>query len=138
MPLAHWGVGLTVLLEKTRGNNNIHKIYTIVLLEGDFNYINKLIFACQMMLSAHDKGQIPIECFARKESNCINAVITKIMLCNKSQTHHHPTCTGSNNFGDCYDRGAHPPASIALLSWVVARNPICAFYWPCKQCNSSF
>jgi hypothetical protein len=54
MPLAHWGVGLIVLLEKTRGNSNIHKMCAIVLLEGDFNYYNKLIFAHRMMLSAQD------------------------------------------------------------------------------------
>jgi hypothetical protein len=124
-PLARWGVGLTVLLEKTRGNNNIHKMHAIILLEGDFNYYNKLIFARQMMLSAQDKGRIPIECFAKKGSNCVNAVITKIMLCNKSQTHHHPTCIGGNAFGECYDIFAHPPASIALQSRGVARNPIC-------------
>jgi hypothetical protein len=47
------------------------------------------------------------------------------MLCNKSQSHHHPTCIGGNNVGDCYDRVTHPPASIALQSRVVARNPIC-------------
>jgi hypothetical protein len=61
MPLARWGVGLTVLLEKTRGNNNIHKMHAIVLLEGDFNYCNKLFFAHQMMLSAQDKGQSNLE-----------------------------------------------------------------------------
>jgi hypothetical protein len=97
----------------------------IVLLEGDFNYYNKLIFARQIMLSAQDKGQITIEYFSKKRSNCINAVITKIMLCNESRMHHHLTCIGGNNFGDCYDRVVHPPASIALLSWGVARNPIC-------------
>jgi hypothetical protein len=30
-------VGLTVLLEKTPGNNKIHKMRGIVLVEGDFN-----------------------------------------------------------------------------------------------------
>ncbi len=67
-----------------------------------------------MMLSAQDKGQIPIEGFAKKGSNRVNAVITKIMLYNESRTHHHPTCIGGSNFGDCYDRVADPPASTAL------------------------
>jgi hypothetical protein len=96
----------------------------IVLLEGDFNYYNELIFARQMMLSAQDKGQIPNECFAKKGYNCANAVITKIMLCNELQTHHHPTCIGGNVFGDFYDSVAHPPANIALQSWGDKRNPI--------------
>jgi hypothetical protein len=100
-------------------------MHSIVLLEGDFNYYNKLIFACRMMLLAQDKCRIPIEYFAKKGSNCVNAVITKIMLCNESRTHHHPTCIGVNDFGDCYDRVAHPPASIALQSWGVAWSSIC-------------
>jgi hypothetical protein len=45
LSLKRWGVGLTVLLEKTCGNNHIHKMCAIVLLKGDFNYYNKTIFA---------------------------------------------------------------------------------------------
>jgi hypothetical protein len=41
VPLAQWGVGLTVLLEKTRRNNLINKMRAICLLEADFNWLNK-------------------------------------------------------------------------------------------------
>jgi hypothetical protein len=37
IPLARWGIGLTVLLEKMVGNNFIHKLRAICLLEADFN-----------------------------------------------------------------------------------------------------
>ena len=37
IPLARWGIGLTVLLEKIVGNNFVHKLRTICLLEADFN-----------------------------------------------------------------------------------------------------
>jgi hypothetical protein len=46
------------------------------------------------------------------------------MMCDESRTHHHPTCIGGNNFGNFYDRVAHPPASIALQSWGIAWEPI--------------
>ncbi len=72
-----------VLLEKTRGNNFINKMRAICLLEADFNYFNKTIFTRWMIASAQDRGQIPTECFAKKGSNCVNAVITKIMYCNE-------------------------------------------------------
>jgi hypothetical protein len=45
IPLAHWGIRLTVLLEKIVGNNFVHKLRAICLLEADFNWINKIIFA---------------------------------------------------------------------------------------------
>ncbi len=69
-----------------------------------------------MMTSTQDRGQIPAEWFAKKGSNCINVVITKIMYCNESRTHHHPMCIEGNNFGNCHDCIAHPPASIILQS----------------------
>ncbi len=72
-----------------------------------------------MLASAQEKDQIRIECFAKKGSNCINAVMTKVLFCNESCTHHHPTCISGDNFGDCYDRVAHPPANIALQSFGV-------------------
>ncbi len=97
-----------VLLEKTRGKNFIHKMKAICLLEADFNYFNKTIFARWMMASTQDKGQIPAECYAKKGSNCVNVFITKIMYCDESRTHHNLMCIGGNNFGNCYDRIAHP------------------------------
>jgi hypothetical protein len=73
-----------VLLEKTRGNNFINKMRAICLLEADFNYFNKTIFTHWMMVSTQDRGQIPTECFAKKGSNRINAIIIKIMYCHES------------------------------------------------------
>ena len=73
-----------VLLEKTRGNNFINKMRAICLLEANFNYFNKTIFARRMMASAQDRGQTPTECFAKKGSNRINAIIIKIMYCHES------------------------------------------------------
>ncbi len=43
--LARWGKNLTVLLEKILGNVFVHKLRAICLLEADFNWWNKLIFA---------------------------------------------------------------------------------------------
>jgi hypothetical protein len=49
IPLACWGIGLTVLLEKIFGNNFVHKLRAICLLEADFNWISKVVFAKQMI-----------------------------------------------------------------------------------------
>jgi hypothetical protein len=47
------------------------------------------------------------------------------MFCDESRTHDHPTCIGRNDFADCYDRMAHPPASLALQSLGLPRPAIC-------------
>ncbi len=119
IPLTRWGIGLTVLLEKIVGNNFVHKLRAICLLEADFNWINKVVFVKRMIGSALERNLIPGECFSKKGSNCINAVMTKIFICNKSRIHHHDTCITGNDFGDCYDWAAHPVAAISLQSFGV-------------------
>ncbi len=66
LPLARWGIGLTVLLEKVAGNNFVHKLRAICLLEADFNLINKIIFAQRMLGTALANNLIPGECFSKK------------------------------------------------------------------------
>jgi hypothetical protein len=65
VPLARWGKGLTVLLENILGNVFIHKLGAICLLEADFNWWNKLIFAKRMMQQAAQDGRIPQECLQK-------------------------------------------------------------------------
>ena len=77
IPLARWGIGLTVFLEKVIGNNFVHKLRAICLLEADFNWLNKIIYAKRMIGLALENNLIPGECFSKKGSNCINAVMTK-------------------------------------------------------------
>ena len=110
-------MGLTVLLEKIIGNVFVHKLLAICLLEADFNWWNKLIFARQMMQQAVQDCLISQECFAKKHSHCNHAVLTKQFFCNSSRSLYHPEGLGECDFGDCYDRAAHPPTSIALQSW---------------------
>jgi hypothetical protein len=55
---------------------------------------------------------IPGKFVSKKGSNCINAVMTKVFICDESRIHHHYACIASNNFGYCYDRAAHPIAAV--------------------------
>ncbi len=124
IPLARWGIGLTVLLEKIVGNNFIHKLRAICLLEADFNWIDKIIFARQMIGSALERNWIPGECFSKNSRNCINAVMTKIFICNESRIHHHDACIAGKDFGDCYNEAAHPIAALSLQSFGVPQPAI--------------
>jgi hypothetical protein len=99
----------------------MHKLHAICLLEADFNWWNKLIFAKRMMQQAIQEGSIPQECFAKKNSHCNHANLTKQFFCNSSRVLHHPASLVVCNFGDCYDRAAHAPTSIALQSWGIPK-----------------
>jgi hypothetical protein len=113
-----------LLLEKIVGNSFVHKLRAICLLKADFNWINKIIFAKQMIGSALERNLIPGKSFSKKGSNCINAVMTKIFICDKSRIHHHDACIAGNDFGDCYDRAAHPIAALSLCSFGVPQPAI--------------
>jgi hypothetical protein len=81
IPLARWGIRHTVLLENIVGNNFVNKLWAICLLEADFNWMNTVVFAKQMIGSALERNLIPGKCFSKKGSNCINAFMTKIFIC---------------------------------------------------------
>ncbi len=102
----------------------MHKLQAICLLEADFNWWNKLIFAKRMMKQVVQEGSIPQECFAKKHSHCNYAVLTKQFFCNSSCSLHHPAGLGECDFGNCYDRAAHPLTSIALQSWGIPASAI--------------
>ena len=57
VPLARWGFGLTVLLEKICGKNFVNRLGAICLFEADFNWWNKLIFARRMMKLAGESNE---------------------------------------------------------------------------------
>jgi len=46
------------MLEKTRGQIKVTKLRVILLLEVDFNTLNKLVFNFKLMLSLEDKKVI--------------------------------------------------------------------------------
>ena len=117
VPLARWGRGVTILLEKIAGNNFVHKLRAICLFEADFNWWNKLIFAKRMMKQASDCGTIPDEHFAKKGSHCNNANLCKRFFCDISRVLHWPASMQQSDFGECYDRAAHAPTSIAMQAW---------------------
>ena len=98
-----------------------HKLRAICLLEADFNWWNKLVFAKRMMHSARDSDMIPEENFAKKASCCNHAVMMKRMLTDDSRILHHPAAVGGSNWGDCYARAAHPATSLAFRSWGVSQ-----------------
>ena len=76
------------------------------------------------MKQSGQEGCIPQECFAKKHSHCNYAVLTKQFFCDSSRSLHYPVGLGECDFGDCYDRAAHPPTSIALQNWGIPASAI--------------
>ena len=116
VPLARWELGVTVLLEKITGVPFVNKLRAICLFEADFNYWTTLIFAQRIMKKACEGGGIPDKVYAKKGSHCDDATMTKVFFCDLFRITRHPSAITKTDLGECYDRMAHPPTSIAMQS----------------------
>jgi hypothetical protein len=81
-PLARWGNRLTILLEKVFGNIYIDKMQAICLLKADYNWLNKFVFAKQMIDKAFEGDIIPAKQFAKRGSQATEGVLTSGLFCN--------------------------------------------------------
>jgi hypothetical protein len=119
IPLKRWETGLTILLEKSPGNISIDKMRAICLFEADFNYLNKYVFAKQMMDKAFEADIIPPEQFAKKGSQANQGVLASVLFCDISRTQHKTAAVVGADLADCFDSVTHTIASIALQSFKV-------------------
>jgi hypothetical protein len=115
VPLAHWGNRLMVLLEKVFRNIYIDKMQAICLLEADNNWLNKFVFAKQMMDKAFQWEIIAVERFAKRGSQATEGVLTSGLFCDIAWALHKTAAIESVDLANCY-AVAHPIASIALQS----------------------
>ena len=124
VPLDRWGNGLTVLLEKVKGNIFINKMRAICLLEADYNWPNKLIYAKWMMDRAYDAGIVPAEQFARRGVQAAEGVLTTTLFSDIVRVMHRTAAIESVDLANCYDAVAHPIPSIALQSFKVRQTMV--------------
>jgi len=121
IPLARWGNGLTVLLEKVFGNIYVDKMRAICLLEADYNWLNKYVFAKRMMDKAFQEDIVPAEQFAKRGSQASEGVVTSGLFCDIARALHRTAAIESVDLANCYDAVSHPIASIALQSFKVRK-----------------
>ncbi len=121
IPLTRWGRSLTVLLEKLFGNIYMDKMRAICLLEADYNWLNKYVFAKQMMDRAFSEGIVPAEQFAKRGSQAAHVVLASGLFCDIAHALHKTSAIKSVDLANCYDAVAHPITSIALQSFKVRK-----------------
>jgi hypothetical protein len=67
-PPEHWGHELQVLLEKIAGVALVTKLRVILLMESNFNYMNKWIFGHEAINKLNALGYLPGNQYSQKES----------------------------------------------------------------------
>ena len=118
-PLERWLNGLTVMLEKERGNINIEKLRAICLFEADLNWVLKVIYAKRTMKNARNQNLLEPELFAVAGQSAPNATMAKIMFADVCRTQHRNFAVASVDLGQCYDAVNHAFCSIALQAFGV-------------------
>ena len=104
------------------GDIYIDKLQAICLLEeANYNWLNKFVFAKQMMDKAFEGGIIPVEQFEKRRSQATEGVLTSGLFCNIAQALHNTAAIESVDLANCYDTVAHPIANIALQSFKVCK-----------------
>ncbi len=64
--LEQWSRGLSMMLKKTLGVTLVRKLRAILLMEGDFNTANKIVYGKQMLDNARKYRQMREEIFSEK------------------------------------------------------------------------
>jgi hypothetical protein len=91
----------------------------ICLLEADYNWLNKYVFAKQMIDKALLEGIIHVEQFAKRGSQASHGVLASGLFCDVACALHKTSVIESMDLANCYDAVAHPIAIITLQSFKV-------------------
>jgi hypothetical protein len=113
-----WGHGLQILLEKIGGVALVTKLCAILLMEGDFNYMNKWIFGHEAINKPNALGYVPRDQYSQKESTAEDAWTDNRLTMDISRQLWHPLATMSADADTRYNRINHIIMSLLLLAIV--------------------
>ena len=103
-----------IILEKSVGNIQVSKLRAILLLEADFNTLNKIVFNNRTIPNLEGSNSIPYEVIrGRREQSLIHIGLKKKLVCDISNQLKKPSVVVSADAANCYDRIAHPISSQA-------------------------
>jgi hypothetical protein len=78
--LERWPRGLSVMLEKTLGVTLVMKLCAILLMEGNFNATNKIVYGVRMMSNAWGHHLMPEEIFGKKNRMAEDRMLCKTLF----------------------------------------------------------
>ena len=112
-PLMRWTKGVSVMLEKVPGNINVQKLRAILLLEADFNAMHKIIFNNRLIPRIEADNAIPLEVIGgRRSQAATHLALDKKLIADIANVRKLPMATICADATNCYDRVAHPFASL--------------------------
>ncbi len=122
--LKRWSRGLSIMLEKTLGVTLVTKLHAILLMEGDFNATNKIVYGVEMLQNARDHNLMPEEIFSKKNRMVDDGTLCKTLFFDIARQAHVPAAIASVDTSNCYDRIVHAMASLIFQAFGVPTTAI--------------
>ncbi len=110
--LERWSRGLSVMLEKTLGITLVNKLHVILIMEGDFNAANKMVYGVRMLNNARDHNLMPEEIFSKRNRMANDGMLRKTLFYNITRQACVPAAIALVDVSNCYDRIAHAMAYL--------------------------
>ncbi len=108
----------------------VNKLRAILLMEADFNCMNKWVFGYQAINKMYALGYIPGDQYSQKESTAEDASMDNRLTMDISRQLRHLLATMSADTDKCYDQINHIIMSLLLLAIVGTMGPVVAMLQP--------
>jgi hypothetical protein len=100
------------MLEKIPGCQLISKLWSILLMEADFNCITKILFGYHLLWNVRRYGFMPDEIFSKQHWIAEDGTLAKVLFYDIVRQTRFSACISSVDADNCYNRVLH---AIALL-----------------------
>jgi hypothetical protein len=110
--LEQWATGLSVMLEKMFGVRLVSKLRAILLMEADFNAMNKEVYGVRMLEEARKYKLVLEEIFSEQNCTANDGGLAKTLFYDIACQLRIPATIASIDASNCYDPIAH---AMALL-----------------------
>jgi len=107
------------MLEKMFAVRLVSKLRAILLMEADFNAMNKEVYGIRMLDNAQRYNLIPEEIFSEQNRTADDGGLTKTLFYDIARQTRTPAAIASVDASNCYDRIAHAMASLIFQSFGV-------------------
>jgi hypothetical protein len=124
--LEWWSNGLSVMLEKMFRVRLVSKLRAILLMEADFNAMNKEVYGVRMLDTARKYKLMPEEIFRKKNCTADNGGLAKTLFYDIAWQTQSPAAIASADASNCYDWITHAMALLIFQSFGVEDTALAA------------
>jgi hypothetical protein len=110
------------MLHKILGCSLVTKLQLILLMEADFNCANKVVFGVRMMETVRKYKLMPSEIYSERGHMAEDGTLAKVIMCDIVWQTRLPAGIALVDADNCFDRIAHPIASLVFQALGVPTN----------------